>query len=117
MRAAPWLVAALVTLGGALYAGRTIDHQWVPHDEGALAQSAERTAHGQLPHRDFEELYTGGLTQVNALAFRVLGVRLRNRDKCLADVQPHHPKAALLRELDRQVTWSGSNLEHARPFF
>jgi hypothetical protein len=76
MRAAPWLVAALVTLGGALYAGRTIDHQWVPHDEGALAQSAERTAHGQLPHRDFDELYTGGLTQVNALAFRVLGVRL-----------------------------------------
>jgi hypothetical protein len=71
-----WLVALIVTLVSALYVGRSIDHQWVPHDEGALAQSAERTARGELPHRDFEELYTGGLTEVNALAFRVLGARL-----------------------------------------
>jgi Dolichyl-phosphate-mannose-protein mannosyltransferase len=74
-----WIMAllmAVVTVASALYVGRTIDHQWVPHDEGALAQSAERMAHGELPHRDFGELYTGGLTEVNALAFRVLGVRL-----------------------------------------
>jgi hypothetical protein len=69
-------VALMVTLVSAVYVGRTVDHQWVPHDEGALAQSAERTMHGELPHRDFDELYTGGLTAVNAVAFRVLGVRL-----------------------------------------
>jgi len=31
---------------------------------------------GQLPHRDFDEVYTGGLTFANALAFRELGVNL-----------------------------------------
>src|SRR4051812_31709263 len=39
---------------------------WIPHDDGALAQSAERVLQGQLPHRDFDELYTGGLTFLNA---------------------------------------------------
>ncbi|HWZ59365.1 MAG TPA: glycosyltransferase family 39 protein [Gemmatimonadaceae bacterium] len=69
-------MALLMTIVSAVYVGRTVDHQWVPHDEGALAQSADRTAHGELPHRDFIELYTGGLTDVNALAFRVFGERL-----------------------------------------
>lgn len=49
---------------------------WIPHDEGTLAQSAERVLDGQLPHKDFNEVYTGGLTYLNALAFRVLGVNL-----------------------------------------
>lgn len=49
---------------------------WVPHDEGALAQSAERVLQGELPHRDFDEIYTGGLTYLNAAAFRVFGTEL-----------------------------------------
>jgi hypothetical protein len=49
---------------------------WIPSDEGMLGQSAERVLNGQVPHRDFPETYTGGLTYWNALAFRVFGLRL-----------------------------------------
>lgn len=49
---------------------------WIPFDDGALAQSAERVLQGQLPHRDFDEVYTGGLTWLNAGAFRLLGTNL-----------------------------------------
>ena len=44
--------------------------------EGTLAQSAERILAGELPHRDFVERYTGGLSYLNAFAFRVFGVQL-----------------------------------------
>src|SRR6185295_3790059 len=33
---------------------------------------------GQLPHRDFNEPYTGGLTWLHAAAFKLLGVSLRS---------------------------------------
>jgi hypothetical protein len=46
---------------------------WVPWDAGAYAQSADRLLHGQSPHRDFIEIYTGGLTYLNAAAMRVFG--------------------------------------------
>jgi hypothetical protein len=60
----------------ALYAWHTLDHGWIPHDEGTLAQSAERVLGGQLPHRDFDEVYTGGLSYLDAAAFRILGTNL-----------------------------------------
>jgi len=53
-----------------------VNRGWVPHDEGLLGQSAERLLAGQLPHRDFDEVYTGGLSYLHALAFEVGGVRL-----------------------------------------
>lgn len=59
-----------------LYAFQNLDRGWIPHDEGTLAQSAERVLRGDLPHRDFDEVYTGGLSVLNAVAFRVLGVNL-----------------------------------------
>jgi hypothetical protein len=49
---------------------------WVPWDEGTLAQSAERVLHGELPHRDYNEVYTGGLSYLNAAAFRLFGTNL-----------------------------------------
>ena len=64
-----WLVAALY-LHSFAYRG------WLPHDEGQLAHGAERVLHGELPHRDFDEPYTGGLSGLYAAAFAVLGVRL-----------------------------------------
>lgn len=68
------LVAVLVvSLGYMLY---FVDRGWIPHDEGALAQSAERILAGELPHRDFVDGYTGGLGYINALAFRLFGVHL-----------------------------------------
>ena len=60
-----------------LYGASLLRRGWVPHDEGAIAQSAERVLDGQLPHRDFDELYSwGGLTYLNALAFRLFGETL-----------------------------------------
>ncbi|HJQ20547.1 MAG TPA: glycosyltransferase family 39 protein [Gemmatimonadaceae bacterium] len=64
-----WIAGASL---GAWYLRRG----WVPHDEGALAQSAERLLAGQLPHRDFDEIYTGGLTMLHAAAFRAFGENL-----------------------------------------
>jgi hypothetical protein len=49
---------------------------WVPSDEGILAQAAERVMRGELPHRDFVDLWSGGLDYLNAAAFSVLGPRL-----------------------------------------
>ena len=60
----------------ALYMYCNLDRGWIPHDEGTYAQSAERVLNGELPHRDFEDLYTGGLSFLNALGFRVFGTTL-----------------------------------------
>jgi len=49
---------------------------WVAHDDGMLAQSADRVLHGELPHRDFDEVYTGGLNYLHALGFRAFGENL-----------------------------------------
>src|SRR5690349_7098059 len=49
---------------------------WVPSDEGILAQAAERVMRGELPHRDFVDLWSGGLDHLNAAAFALLGPRL-----------------------------------------
>jgi hypothetical protein len=59
-----------------LYALGFYDRGWVPHDEGTIAQSAERVLTGEVPHRDFDEIYTGGLTYLHALAFKVFGLNL-----------------------------------------
>jgi hypothetical protein len=71
-----WMVLALLWIVTALYAWHTLDHGWIPHDEGTLAQSAERVLDGQLPHRDFDEVYSGGLSYLGAAAFRVFGTNL-----------------------------------------
>jgi hypothetical protein len=68
-----WLIG--VWLASALYVAPFVDRAWVPHDEGLLGQSAERVFGGQLPHRDFDEVYTGGLSYLHAFAFRLAGVR------------------------------------------
>jgi len=67
------LLFVLVILSSAWYMGKNLKRGWVPHDEGTLAQSAERILQGELPHRDFDEIYTGGLSFLNAAAFRVFG--------------------------------------------
>ena len=67
---------ALVLAASAVYVGLRLDRGWVPHDEGMIGVNAERVLRGELPHRDFDESYTGGLTALHAAAFRVLGTRL-----------------------------------------
>ncbi len=75
-RTAWWLGLAVVWLVSSLYLWYFLDRGWIDHDEGTLAQSAERVLDGELPHRDFAEVYTGGLSYLNALAFRLFGIHL-----------------------------------------
>ena len=58
------------------YVAWQLDSGWIPHDEGTLAHSAERALSGELPHRDFDEGYTGGLTFLHAAALWAFGVNL-----------------------------------------
>lgn len=70
------LALLLVWLVSLAYMASHLKQGWNPYDEGTLAQSAERVLNGELPHRDFDEMYTGGLSFLNALAFRELGTNL-----------------------------------------
>src|SRR5215831_9688190 len=67
------LVLGVVWLISVVYMATHVKSGWMPHDEGTLGLSAERVLQGQLPHRDFDD-YTGGLTYVHALAFRISGI-------------------------------------------
>ncbi len=70
------LVLLAVLLISYAYVWWHLDRGWVPYDDGALAQSADRVLQGQWPHRDFDELYTGGQAWMNAAAFRLFGTSL-----------------------------------------
>ena len=82
-RTVRWVVLAVVLLIAGIYVGFRVDSGWVPADDGTLAQSALRVLQGELPHRDFVEGYTGGLSVIHALAFRVLGVNLMSLRICV----------------------------------
>ena len=73
---ARYSILMLVWLLSAGYMGANLKRGWVPHDEGILAQAAERVQQGEMPHRDFEDPYTGGLSYLDAAAFRVFGDNL-----------------------------------------
>jgi hypothetical protein len=70
------LIFLFVWLLSAIYMGLNLNRGWDPHDEGTLGQSAERVLHGEMPHRDFDDPYTGGLAYIDALIFKVFGVNL-----------------------------------------
>ena len=61
---------------GVVYEALFLFRGWFPWDEGALAESARRVLAGQLPHRDFAEIYTGGLSYLHGLAFLLFGEQL-----------------------------------------
>ena len=69
-------IFVLVWVLSAWYLGMNLNRGWVPADDGILAHSAERVLNGELPHRDFDEPYTGGLAYLDAAAFRLFGVNL-----------------------------------------
>src|SRR2546430_188468 len=69
----PWLVLGIVWALSGLVVGRHLTRGWVPHDEGSLAQSAERVLAGGEPHRGFDEPYNGGAAPHHTLAAPPLG--------------------------------------------
>ena len=71
----PLLLLGVVAVS-ALYLAWHLGRGWVAHDEGSLGQSAERLMMGELPHRDFDEIYTGGLSWLHVAAFRLFGTSL-----------------------------------------
>jgi hypothetical protein len=74
VRDVDWRIALLAVVACAgLYVALRLDRTWFPVDDGALAHSAERVLGGELPHRDFDDVYTGGLAYLNAAAFRMFG--------------------------------------------
>jgi Dolichyl-phosphate-mannose-protein mannosyltransferase len=75
-RVVPHFVVLMMILGGAVYCAAHLRRGWIPHDEGMIGQSAERVLNGELPHRDFDDPYTGGLSYLDAAAFRIFGVNL-----------------------------------------
>lgn len=64
-----WLLSACVVL-------RHRNDVFYDVDEGMLGESAERVMHGELPHRDFVDVYTGALAQLDAVGFRIWGVSI-----------------------------------------
>src|SRR6202142_14374 len=76
------VLAAVLVIAG-IYVGVHIGKGWVPADDGTLSQSALRVMQGQLPHSDFGEVYTGGLSFIHALAFRAFGVNLMSLRICV----------------------------------
>ena len=69
------MLLGVLVLSGA-YVWWHLDRGWMPFDDGAMAQSAQRVLDGDLPHRDFTDVYTGGLALMDAAAFRLLGTNL-----------------------------------------
>ena len=77
------LVLCLVMVIAGTYVGVRLNQSWIAVDDGILAQSAVRVLQGQLPHRDFVEIYTGGLNFIHAAAFRLFGVNLLSLRICV----------------------------------
>ena len=70
-RSAVYLATAWI--GGALLLLGRLNQGWIHHDDGSLAHAAQRVLEGDLPHRDFADLYTGGLAFFDAAIFWALG--------------------------------------------
>src|SRR5260370_12521208 len=65
------------------YVGIRVNQSWMAVDDGILGESDIRVPQGQLPHTDFVEIYTGGLSFIHAAAFRVFGVNLLSLRICV----------------------------------
>jgi Dolichyl-phosphate-mannose-protein mannosyltransferase len=77
-RSAELVLVGITWFVSAVWVWFRLDEGWYPHDDGAFAQSAVRVLDGQLPHREFAELYTGAMTFLDAGVFYVLGEDLFN---------------------------------------
>lgn len=49
---------------------------WIASDDGGMAQIAERVLRGQLPHRDFDDPWTGGWSFFQAAVFHIWGLSI-----------------------------------------
>ena len=64
-----------VSVSTLLLAARIHD-TFDPSDDPVLAHAAERVFHGERPHVDFHDVYTGGLSYVGAASFKMFGTTM-----------------------------------------
>jgi hypothetical protein len=69
------LLLLTVSVSTLLLAARIHD-AFDPADDPVLAHAAERVLHGQRPHVDFHDVYTGGLSYVGAASFKMFGTNM-----------------------------------------
>ncbi len=67
-------VASVVVVFAVLWT--VVPYGMIAHDEGQYGQCAVRILAGELPHRDFHEMYSGGLSYWHALLFWLFGEQL-----------------------------------------
>jgi hypothetical protein len=71
-------IGGLMIVVALAYLLHFVPRGWMPHDEGMLGQSADLVLQGGLPHVDYVEPYTGGLSWLHAALFRLTSVDLLN---------------------------------------
>ena len=71
------VLAALLCLS-AIYLWQFVYEGWIPHDDGMLAQIAERVMAGEMPHRDFDDPSTGLLGYLHGLGLLIFGISPRS---------------------------------------
>ena len=69
-------LAAAVCLASVMLLASRLHYGFLPEDDTALSYLAERTLHGELPNVDFNDNYTGGLSYLNAVSFKLFGLGL-----------------------------------------
>ena len=67
-------VGIVMVAASLIYLTHFVGRGWLGHDEGMLAQAAERVLLGDVPHVSYEEPYTD--TWIYAATFRVTGIEL-----------------------------------------
>lgn len=77
------LVLVLTWLLSSVYVWHYLDRGWWPNNAGAFSMSALRVHEGEVPHRDFDEIYTGGTSYLHALSYDVFGVRMTSPRRIL----------------------------------
>src|SRR5579864_949829 len=71
-----WVIFLVVWIATVTYAAVVLRWGWIPRDDGFLAHAAERVLRGEIPHRDFQDVYVGLLSYLHAAAFRIWGTNL-----------------------------------------
>jgi len=73
-RHSQWLLLAVVAISTLLLMAR-LNVGFNPADDSAQAHIAERVLHGERPHVNFQDAYTGGLEYLHAFALHIFGER------------------------------------------
>ena len=70
------ILAAVLCLASIGLLAARLHYGFLPEDDASHAELGTRALAGELPNVDFYDNYTGGLSYLNALAFRWFGLRL-----------------------------------------